>query len=66
VLFRRNQIWWYDFSFRNQRIRESTHSRSRTVPKEAELQRRRYLERGIHNITEVQQNRIRSLGDLAV
>lgn len=37
--FRRNQIWWYDFSFRNQRIRESTHSRSRTVAKEAELQR---------------------------
>lgn len=65
MLFRRNNIWWYDFSFRNQRVRESTHSRSKTVAKEAELQRRRDLERGIHNITEVQQNRIRALADIA-
>ncbi len=55
MLFRRNSIWWYDFSFRNQRVRESTHSRSKTVAREAEQQRRRDLERGIHNITEVQQ-----------
>jgi hypothetical protein len=27
MLFRRNSVWWYDFSFRNQRVRESTHSR---------------------------------------
>jgi integrase len=65
MLFRRSNIWWYDFSFRNQRIRESTHSRSKTVAREAELQRRRDLERGIHNITEVQQNRIRALADIA-
>jgi len=65
VLFRRNNIWWYDFSFANQRIRESTHSRSKTVAREAEQQRRRDLERGIHNITEVQQNRIRALADIA-
>lgn len=63
--FQTEHIWWYDFSFRNQRIRESTHSRSKTVAKEAELQRRRDLERGIHNITEVQQNRIRALADVA-
>ena len=65
MLFRRNSIWWYDFSFRNQRVRESTHSRSKTVAREAEQQRRRDLERGIHNITEVQQNRIRALADIA-
>lgn len=65
MLVRRTNVWWYDFSFRNQRIRESTHSRSKTVAREAELQRRRDLERGIHNITEVQQNRIRALGDIA-
>ncbi|MGA9426031.1 MAG: hypothetical protein WBV33_13205 [Terracidiphilus sp.] len=65
MLFRRSNIWWYDFSFRNQRIRESTHSRSKTVAREAEQQRRRDLERGIHNITEVQQNRIRALADIA-
>jgi hypothetical protein len=61
MLFRRSNIWWYDFSFRNQRIRESTHSRSKTVAREAEQQRRRDLERGIHNITEVQQNRTRAM-----
>ena len=65
MLFRRNSVWWYDFSFRNQRVRESTHSRSKTVAREAEQQRRRDLERGIHNITEVQQNRIRALADIA-
>jgi integrase len=35
------------------------------VAREAEQQRRRDLERGIHNITEVQQNRIRALADIA-
>jgi hypothetical protein len=65
MLFRRNNVWWYDFSFAKQRVRESTHSRSKTVAREAEQQRRRDLERGIHNITEVQQNRIRALADIA-
>jgi hypothetical protein len=55
MLFRRSNIWWYDLSFRNQRIRESTHSHAKTVAREAELQRQRDLERVIHNITEVQQ-----------
>jgi hypothetical protein len=58
-------VWWYDFSFAKQRVRESTHSRSMTVVREAEQQRRRDLECGIHNITEVQQNRICALADIA-
>lgn len=65
ALFKRNNVWWYDFSFGNQRIRESTRSTSKTIARDAEQQRRRDLERGIHNITEVRQNRIRPFGEIA-
>lgn len=65
VLIKRNSVWWYDFSFGNLRIREPTKSKSKTVAREAELQRRRDLERGIHNITEVRQNRIRPIAEIA-
>jgi hypothetical protein len=65
ALIKRNNVWWYDFSFGNQRIRESTKSKSKTVAREAELQGRRDLERGIHNITEVRQNRIRPIAEIA-
>src|SRR5260370_42143158 len=39
-----SKIWWYDFEFDGQRIRESTKSRLKTVAIEAQRARRRQLE----------------------
>jgi hypothetical protein len=65
TLIRRGEIWWYDFQFGNQRIRESTKSTSKTVARAAEQQRRRDLEHGFHNIIEIRENRIRVLSEVA-
>jgi hypothetical protein len=27
ILYQRGKVWWYEFEFRGQRIRESSHSR---------------------------------------
>jgi len=38
------KVWWYDFTFEGQRVRESAKTRSRTVAKEAERVHRREIE----------------------
>jgi len=48
--FKRGGVWWYEFSFQGQRIRESSRSASRTIAKQAEQVRRRELETGINRI----------------
>jgi integrase len=42
--FRRGNVWWYEFVFHGQRVRESTGSESRTLAIKAERHRRRELE----------------------
>ncbi len=49
-LYRRGGKWWYEFFFQGQRIRESARTTSKTIAKQAELQRRRELEIGINRI----------------
>jgi len=39
-----SKVWWYDFIFEGQRVRESAKTRSKTVAKDAEKARRRELE----------------------
>ena len=39
-----SKIWWYDFIFEGQRVRESAKTRSKTLAKDAERSRRRELE----------------------
>jgi integrase len=63
--FERGDIWWYEFWFAGRRIRESSKSTSRTVARKAEQQRRRELESGFNNVTDLRQERIRAVGDLA-
>lgn len=48
--YRRGQVWWFEFVFLGQRIRESSHSRSKTVAREAERQRRRDLEENVNGL----------------
>lgn len=50
MTYRRGAIYWYEFEFTGSRIRESAHTSSKTIAKQAEQQRRRDLERGINRI----------------
>lgn len=45
-----SKVWWYDFIFEGQRVRESGKSRSKTVAKDAEKARRRELEESYNGI----------------
>jgi integrase len=49
-LYRRGGVWWYEFVFRGQRLRESTSSKSRTLAIKAERQRRHELEEAGNNV----------------
>ena len=39
AIYKRGGVWWFEFSFQGQRIRESAHTTSKTIAKEAERQR---------------------------
>lgn len=45
-----SKVWWYDFIFEGQRVRESAKSRSKTIAKDAEKSRRRELEESYNGI----------------
>ena len=45
-----SKVWWYDFVFEGQRVRESAKTRSKTVAKDAEKARRRELEESYNGI----------------
>lgn len=44
------KVWWYDFIFEGQRVRESAKTRSKTLAKDAERARRRELEQSYNGI----------------
>ncbi len=50
-LYRRGKIYWYEFMFSGSRIRESAHTNSKTIAKQAEMVRRRDLELRINGLT---------------
>jgi len=50
MIYQRGNIWWYEFMFRGQRIRESTSSKSRTLAIKAERKRRHELEEAGNNL----------------
>jgi len=45
-----SKVWWYEFQFNGQRIRESAKTTSKVVAKEAERARRRQLEENYNSI----------------
>jgi integrase len=47
---RNSKVWWYDFIFEGQRVRESAKTRSKTVAKGAEKARHRELEESYNGI----------------
>jgi integrase len=50
MTYRRGKIWWYEFSFQGQRIRESAKTSNKTIAREAERARRHELERAVNGI----------------
>lgn len=55
-----SKVWWYDFRFASQRIRESTKTRSRQVALHAQHARRRQLEESYNSIKRRQGPRVLS------
>src|SRR6516164_2260133 len=53
AIFKRGEIWWYEFQFQGQRIRQSSKSPIKAVCIQAERERRRELERGVNHLQEV-------------
>ena len=50
MIFQRGQVWWYEFQFLGERIRESTHSKNEDIARRAERAKRRLLEKGANNV----------------
>ncbi len=50
AVFQRGEVWWYEFVFHGQRIRESTGSGSKTLAVRAERERRRQLDEGANSL----------------
>jgi integrase len=64
-VFKRGDVYWYEFIFAGKRIRESAKSHSKTVAKEAEKDRRRSLERTLAGLpSEKREDRIQTVSDL--
>ena len=64
-LFRRGDVWWYEFWFAGRRIQESSKSPSKTIAKTAEQNRKRELEEGFNNFTDTRHERVRTFSDMA-
>lgn len=65
AVYKRKNVYWYEFIFAGKRIRESAKTASRTVAKEAEKDRRRELERTLAGLpAEQRENRIRTVNDV--
>jgi integrase len=52
-IFKRGNIWWFEFEFRGARIRESSNSRVRVVAERLERERRRGLELGTGGLKKI-------------
>ena len=65
ALFRRGNLWWYEFVFAGRRIRESAKTSRKTVAMEAERNRRLELEKTLAGIpAEKRENRINSVSTI--
>jgi len=58
AVFKRGNVWWYEFQFQGQRIRQSSTSPVKAVCIQAERERRRELERGANNLEKVAQPKL--------
>ena len=64
-LSKRGNVWWYEFWLAGSPVRESSKTRSKTLPKAAEQKRRRELEEGFNNLEDVRHERVRTIREVA-
>lgn len=50
MLYKRGGMWWFEFTFCGQRIRESAKTGSKTLARDSERGRRREMEEGLHGM----------------
>jgi integrase len=55
AIYRRGGIWWFEFQFRGQRLRENSYSSNKSVAQRIERERRRSLELGTAGLQETKQ-----------
>ena len=61
---KQSEIWWYNFTFANRRIQESSKSTRKTVAQEAEKKRRKELELAFNDLVDRRRERIRSVSEV--
>src|SRR6266853_3624061 len=66
ALFKRGDVWCYEFLFARRRVRESAKTTSKTVAKLAEQKRRRELEQGFNGVEDRRDQRIKTVNELGV
>ena len=65
AVYKRGDVYWYEFIFAGKRVRESAKTTSKTVAKEAEKSKRRQLERSLAGLpVEKREDRIKSVADV--
>src|SRR4051794_19073558 len=65
AVYKRADVYWYEFIFAEKRVRESAKTKSKTVAKIAEQNRRRELEKALSGMPmEDRNDRILSVNDL--
>jgi|SRR5947209_12799695 len=65
ALYKRGNVWWYQFIYAGKRIQESAKTNRKTIAVEAEKNRRKELEQAHAGMPiEKRQNRIRSVTDV--
>jgi integrase len=66
AVYKRGNVYWYEFLFAGRSIRESARTGSKTIAKDAEKNRRRELERGFNGLEDKREERIRSIKEMAI
>ena len=64
AVYKRGDVWWYEFIFAGKRVRESAKTSRKTIALESERQKRLELERALSGMpVEGRAGRIRSVAD---
>ena len=65
AVYKRGDVYWYNFNFAGKHYQETTKSKSKTLAKEAEKKRRRELEEAFNNTADTRKARVQSISTLA-
>ncbi len=65
AVYKRGGVYWYNFNFAGKHYQESTKSKSKTLAKEAEKNRRRELEQAFNGTADNRKARVQSISTLA-